>query len=251
MFLNCTASSDDRLWLRLDARFFGLQKHLFICFAYISPEKSCHIASRDNLWIILQQEVAQFSLEGNVMLTGDFNARTGQLQDFIINDSDDHLPLPPDYVTDYCDLRTSKDKTCNPYGQELLHICKNAQLRILNGRIGNDRDKGDFTCVTPRGNSVVDYTIVSQDLLNQIYNFKIGDITTLSDHCEIVTSIECNNYSMFQLRNISMTSQDLINDIVERYKEFGNHTEVNRHIPKIYSWSQQVCWMGRPLNVKT
>ena len=38
-----------------------------------------------------------------------------------------------------------------------------------------------------------------------------------------------------------MTSQDLINDIVERYKEFGNHTEVNRHIPKRYSWSQTIA----------
>ena len=51
-------------------------------------------ASRDNLWISLQQEVAELSLEGNVILTGDFNAQTGQLQVFIKNDSDDHLPLP-------------------------------------------------------------------------------------------------------------------------------------------------------------
>ena len=36
-----------------------------------------------------------------VILTSYFNARTGQLQDFIINDSDNHLPLPPDYETDH------------------------------------------------------------------------------------------------------------------------------------------------------
>ena len=38
-----------------------------------------------------------------------------------------------------------------------------------------------------------------------------------------------------------MTSQNLANDIIERYKEFENYTEVNRHIPKSYSWSPTIA----------
>ncbi len=34
------------------------------------------------------------------MLTGDFNARTGTLSDFVRFDSDDHVPVPLDYTVD-------------------------------------------------------------------------------------------------------------------------------------------------------
>ena len=41
------------------------------------------IASRENLWGYIQEEIAAFSALGNIMMTGDFNARTGVLMDYI------------------------------------------------------------------------------------------------------------------------------------------------------------------------
>ena len=133
------------------------------------------------------------------MLTGDFNARTGSLPDFIAPDSCDHIPLPPDYIVDHCEPRSSEDSHHNAYGLELLEICQSARIRILNGRMGDDHGKGQFTCMSPRGQSVVDYTIVSENLLERIHNFKVGEISATSDHCPISTSILCGNDSMAHL----------------------------------------------------
>lgn len=53
----CDKSSDDRLWIKLEAEFFGLDKDLFLCLAYMSPESFCHPALRDNLWDLLEEEI--------------------------------------------------------------------------------------------------------------------------------------------------------------------------------------------------
>ena len=40
----CAKNSEDRLWLKLQANFFGFEKDVFLCLAYVSPETSCHPA---------------------------------------------------------------------------------------------------------------------------------------------------------------------------------------------------------------
>ena len=63
------------------------------------------------------------------------------------------------------------DKHINNYGRLLIDLCTSTKLRIVNGRIGNDCNIGSFTCHTPRGSSVVDYHIVSEDLFNSLVIF--------------------------------------------------------------------------------
>lgn len=36
------------------------------------------------------------------MITGDMNARTGVLPDFVPNDPDNYIPLPLNYIGDAC-----------------------------------------------------------------------------------------------------------------------------------------------------
>ncbi len=38
-------------------------------------------------------------------------------------------------------------------------LWKNSNIRILNGRSGNDRDICDFTCVKSNGKSLIDYIL--------------------------------------------------------------------------------------------
>ena len=77
-------------------------------------------------------------------------------------DSDQYAPLPPEYNVDVPLVRKSKDDTINSYGKELLELCISCEVRIINGRVGSDGGKGDFTCHTPRGNSTVDYSGTSE-----------------------------------------------------------------------------------------
>ena len=73
---------------------------------------------------------------------GDFNARTGSLNDFVELDETttvDYDLLPSNYLEDI-DLssRQNVDQTVNVKGKHLLDICIESKLQILNGRIFDD-----------------------------------------------------------------------------------------------------------------
>ena len=78
---------------------------------------------------------------------GDFNARIGQEQDFILAESDDkHILTLYDYLADNCiSPRHSKDKKHNGFGKKLLRLCRTHNLRTSNGRCSGDQF-GRYTC---------------------------------------------------------------------------------------------------------
>ena len=49
--------NEDRLWLKLDSRFFGFPSDLFLCFTYISPATSTSTSARENIWQLLTTEI--------------------------------------------------------------------------------------------------------------------------------------------------------------------------------------------------
>ena len=110
------------------------------------------------------------------MLTGDLNARTGVLPDFNKYDAKAFVPLPTEYRSDFNWMRCNTDRTVNSYGKELLNLCVSSNLRIVNGRIGEDKDVGASTCFTPRGSSLVDYFVASIHFFEFISDFSIGDL---------------------------------------------------------------------------
>jgi hypothetical protein len=74
----------------------------------------------------------------------------------------------------------------NVRDKQLLQICITLKLRMLNGRMLGDSN-GNFTCFKSNGTSVVDYIIMSEDLIQQTLNCKVSTfIPCLSDcHCKI------------------------------------------------------------------
>ena len=110
---------------------------------------------------LVTTEIVRFSKLGNIMFTGDLNARTGDLPDFNEYDSKAFVPLPTVYIPDFNWLRCNTDCTVNSYGKELLNLCVSSNLRIVNGRIGRAKAVGASTCFTPRGSSLVDYFVTS------------------------------------------------------------------------------------------
>ena len=66
------------LWLKIDKDTFALRNHLFLCVAYIPPQYSKSTCSLNvDYFKELSRGVAKFSIEGDAILTGDFNARLG------------------------------------------------------------------------------------------------------------------------------------------------------------------------------
>ena len=128
-----------------------------------------------------------------ICLIGDFNARTGKLKEFICldnflanhNDFDDETRQSLEECNVLIDSnipleRTSVDNHCNNYGYKLIDLCRNNNLFIVNGRIGESR----LTC---KDSSTVDYVICSAVLFQSVKNFFVHDFCNLySDvHCAI------------------------------------------------------------------
>ena len=80
----------------------------------------------------------------------------------------------------------------------MLDICIGNKIRILNGRCFGDMF-GHYTCYTPNGASVVDYTMVSECILDKVLYFHVSDfLATISDcHCKlswcILANFNCSN----------------------------------------------------------
>jgi len=73
-----TARDGTRIWLRLGNAF---QRPLFLCIVYAAPQGLPYADS--SLFEHMCQEVGEAMSLGDVLLTGDFNARTGINTDFI------------------------------------------------------------------------------------------------------------------------------------------------------------------------
>ena len=126
---------EDLLWVKLDAHFFGFERDVYFCIVYIKPNAT---RSPNSALLQLEKDIARFSKFGNIVLVGDFNARTGQLDDFIKDDTvDDYVHTGSDYSVDlplYNMIRQNKDTKVNSQGKALIELCKISGLRIMNGR---------------------------------------------------------------------------------------------------------------------
>ena len=113
-----------------------------------------------------QNEVLNYeNCDSNMILLCEFNARTGESEDFVELDNE-HNEVPS---------RRNRDKIINTNGRCLLDLCKTTEMSIVNGRIGSDKGIGEFTCITHNGKSLIDYFIIDSSSLNLIKdNFRLS-----------------------------------------------------------------------------
>lgn len=111
-----------------------------------------------------------------ICLVGDFNSRTGILDDFITFVSDVNLnEIPTDVLVDSkADLTSSGfnterynlDKHVNKNGSRLIELCKNLDIHIINGRFGDDLKQGNLTCDSAK---LIDNVIASPSLFSKMF----------------------------------------------------------------------------------
>lgn len=174
------------LWVRVDG---VCSRPLFVAICYLPPQASSYYkaaGAADLLdhFAVLQSDAAAFGASGDVMLVGDFNARTGARTE--VDGVWDGLQgagvvLPPAHgmrmgvLPDRASMDSSNPVTAQ--GKLLLDLCRTGGLAILNGRTPGDA-AGAFTFVKPRkqpgvvpaepavlARSVIDYVIVSPALV--------------------------------------------------------------------------------------
>ena len=160
-----------------------------------------------------------------IMLIGDLNSRTKNLNDIWVLDPENDDIFVQDYIMhpniinifndlDIPLIRSNKDiGDPNKNGKELINLCKDIELCILNGRIGEDKDVGNTTF---NNQSLIDYALCTPDLLQNITNFKVDTFDPLlSDkHCPIIVNLNFNNINSNAPPNMITTpnSNDHSND---------------------------------------
>ena len=178
-----------------------LDKDLIMAVAYFPPDGSEY--KNDEYFEILQNDIIKFynPNESYLLLRGDLNSRTKNISEIAQTDTEllelcnidsndvENNDNSAYAVTILEELgiqicRKSLYSQSNTFGHRLIELCKDNNVVILNGRVGEDQNIGNFT--TTR-NSVVDYIIMSANKFKYLSDFKVHKFDPpLSDiHCPI------------------------------------------------------------------
>ena len=186
---------------------------------YIVPEGSVY--AKNDTFNYISYVIADLSAHLNVSkicLVGDFNARTGSLMDNnVCNDVIEVNCSIPDFVKDNfgirntdttCPQRISNDHKTNNYGKELLCMCNNLSLRIVNGRFGIPS-----SLATCRDLSVVDYFLTSVDLFNYLDSLFVRTFDPLFSDVHNVLELNVQSGFFVDSNTRVVHHQDIINNI--------------------------------------
>ena len=175
------SGNDNVLWFTFKNCIFS--EPVVFGVVYIPPEGSSY--SSIDIFDSIESELVHFISEKNykICLMGDFNSHTRTLPDFVNVDDQicEFLKLDTNTMNNLnqntldsygiSSVRHNMDKSpVDNYGKRLLNLCKSLDIHIINGRVGNDRNIGNFTC---KGSTVVDYCIASPELFNKFLEFEV------------------------------------------------------------------------------
>ena len=141
-----------------------------------------------------------------LLMCGDYNSRTCNYPDFVVDDTTRHVQvLPDEYMVDFDVPPRASQDTVRPdsNGLLLLDLCRQTGMRILNGRVGNDAKVGKYTYIGSNGSSLIDYMLVSQELFNFVQSFHVQDPNILSDHCCLSLTLQFPSHSLPEESNDS------------------------------------------------
>jgi hypothetical protein len=170
-------------WLKIAAT----HKPIYVCACYMPWLDSRYFLLEggdlclERHWQVLRSDVSKFGHLGEVLIMGDLNARTGNLDDRLDAQymhewgmmQDDGVPVPSDVVdvqaqASRVGARRNRDSGKNEHGRQLIDMCHDLGLLILNGRMPGD-PQGEFTYFRGGSNedchSAIDYYVASPGLV--------------------------------------------------------------------------------------
>ena len=178
--------TENMIWIKLNKDFLNQKENLFIGAVYISPINSSYTKNNDeDTFTKIQDKILTINQDDFIIIGGDFNARTGNLQDDVKESEKERelLNLPNNYkISSFTKARCNQDQHKNTYGDKLIDITTSSNMKILNGRTLGDLE-GRYTYIGYNGLSTVDYVLGSENMLtNNIHSFVVEELTNFSDH---------------------------------------------------------------------
>ncbi|XP_053395382.1 uncharacterized protein LOC123523921 isoform X1 [Mercenaria mercenaria] len=243
------STNDCILWLKFKGELFELKYDVLLCLTYNIPQGSRReIFVDSNIYEMIADDMMYFENlyehKCEFIISGDFNARVGEMADFVTNDNTHlslHNLLPEDCVQDKFLPRKNMDKKVNEQGKFLLEFCKSTGLRILNGRMGLDKNIGKYTCINSQGSSTIDYVLCRDSLWECINSFEIMEPNILSDHC--IVSFSMKSKSQIEIRDFQRGDDDA-DKISYKYK--WNDENKGTYIEQLNS--ENITYMFNELN---
>ena len=127
--------------------------------------------------------------------------------------------------------RKSKDEAVNEDGRKLLEIAGENGCHILNVNKTGD-EGGEYTCIGPRGTTVIDYALANTRAWDRIQEMRVG-VRTESDHQPLIVELwhrerERRKKDKEEKRLISIWDVEAINKYRKRLEEYkAKQTGVN------------------------
>ena len=148
------ATVEDVLWLKFSSDTDA--ENIVICVCYLPPSDSTRLNDSELFYATLLEQVYSYQNEGQLFICGDFNSRVGDASEYI-EGVDDVMSRD---VIDY---------TVNNNGDLLIDFMVDSGLCMVNGRVGHN----NFTHVSHRGKSVVDYVCVPYEQMCFVSDFHV------------------------------------------------------------------------------
>ena len=192
------------IWVKISKDLFSTDDEVFICHMYIPPNVSKVFSSTDfDFFDQLELDIVKYNDLGKVYISGDLNARTSDSSDYFVFDKylDESL-----YMLNTYDIpkRKNMDRIIDYHGIRLLETCQATGLIIVNGRLGNDANDGNFTFCSHTGQSTVDYVLTNYCDFDTFSHFEVLDNNEFSDHAPILFKLKTKHYN----NKINSTSKD-------------------------------------------
>jgi exonuclease III len=231
-----TGCCDDIVAVKFKKGFFATSADYVLMNVYDSPINSSFkqnnpedLSTLDKASEILNR----LPSDTEVILMGDFNARTGVEPDY----NDPHFDPLSTYQNDlenvmqHVPIRSNKDPKLNSNGKPFLEFIKGHGLIILNGRTLGDV-YGDITCLKYNGCSVVDYICTSANINSNVMSMRVGEFSHLSDHYPLLMSLKLGKLS---IQSSSLPSFD---DAPAAWKWKKDAANLNMNSSSAYSDAQ-------------
>ena len=182
-----------------------------VCVCYLPPENSSRQVDVVEYLDTLTSQLYSYQNLGPFYLCGDFNARCGDSEDFIVGV--DNVPQ-----RNVVDFKTNKS------GDLLIDFLINVNCCILNGR---NHIQNDFTYISNIGRSVVDYCLVPYENVNQFSEFKVWTATDLLQEAQCVDVLDAS--SKVPDHSVITWSINLMNDSANLGISNGVKTGVKKY----------------------
>ncbi len=128
----------------------------------------------------MQEQLRQHNDQGDMLNVA---GRDGDLKQLTwdTKDINPEIDIGPEF---------SLDKMVNDYGRSLLNLCKATGYKIMNGRLHNDKNIGEFTFESELEKSVIDLLICKPSSIQMINKLSILSLRpTESEHKPVTFSL--------------------------------------------------------------